>query len=813
MNKSSFLTCYIFLKTIALDELISMGSTLTFLPSLSSQVQKNERETTFFRASYNLPHPITEKEYSRILEISEQKAQEQSVRFKQPKASIFNILLGAIEDLIDDNGNLKGNTIHSYKELQLAFGQDLIYACLAAKMKSKRHHNKLIKNGLRYSSYSITNRTAENHAHLHASGPVFPLLWIGHMTNPRRIHDNILKSGITERRLVQFSSFKEKNSPVPIAQQVQLAALIRFYLIRVYKGKTDDPYFLKLEKVLGFVPINTKILGALYSDLISGSAFENYLESLDYNSMKISWRIKNIFDEESKFLFRVLKAIFENRISDHQIHLFHLYNNIKLSYRAELIQENNKTGFTNFQLYQVRKNQYLKEQALQAYLDRTYQNYNRNYHFEARISPGKNLIEDLLTLSKKRDNKTSSPRLGSFEHDPKTSIVVHFLKQADQQAFNRQPRNLKSRNKAAKEAEYIINFLKEFPQQTFLVGIDAASSESDCRPEVYGPIFRRLSKYIIKENPSFQLFKTFHVGEEFSDITDGLRAIFEAIEFLELGHYENKNKSDRLGHALAAGIDVDIWYKSKKNTLRKRRHDHLDDLAFLIHVLFTQSILHKHNWLVIEFQQLFSQLYGSANNQSDFENWSTYWKAFQLRGDCPETIFNKDSHNYKFTGGSWNKFQLRVFDHANEYRENPDILDLYKRYHYDKDLRKNGAQLFDLEVDKKYLEVVLIGQKFMIDLIEKRKIGIEANPTSNLKISIIDGYENHPIFRWTGKDTEVKLNVSINTDDAGVFDTDLRLEHALIHDAALRNSYSTEEALELINTLIENGRKQVFRNN
>lgn len=82
-------------------------------------------------------------------------------------------------------------------------------------------------------------------------------------------------------------------------------------------------------------------------------------------------------------------------------------------------------------------------------------------------------------------------------------------------------------------------------------GIDACSSEIACRPEVFGQVYRYLaSKRVnIEHDICFHnyanaknLQMTYHVGEDFFDITDGLRAIDEVLLFC------NFRRGNRLGH-------------------------------------------------------------------------------------------------------------------------------------------------------------------------------------------------------------------------------------------------------------------------
>lgn len=100
-----------------------------------------------------------------------------------------------------------------------------------------------------------------------------------------------------------------------------------------------------------------------------------------------------------------------------------------------------------------------------------------------------------------------------------------------------------------------------------ILGIDAASNEIGCRPEVFGRYFRLLKHHIsvyyeadgMHKMP--QLKSTYHVGEDFLDLADGLRAIDEMIHFL------NFDCGDRMGHALALGVNAKEWYQSKRNTI------------------------------------------------------------------------------------------------------------------------------------------------------------------------------------------------------------------------------------------------------
>jgi hypothetical protein len=96
-------------------------------------------------------------------------------------------------------------------------------------------------------------------------------------------------------------------------------------------------------------------------------------------------------------------------------------------------------------------------------------------------------------------------------------------------------------------------------------------------------------------------------------------------------------------------------------------------------------------------------------------------------------------------------------------------------------------------------------QDHLLNVCVERELQIETNPTSNLYISRLKKYADHPIFRWappdeadlipgTGRWNESRLrrgpvSVLINTDDPGIMPTSLRTELAVIEQAALEFGY------------------------
>lgn len=148
--------------------------------------------------------------------------------------------------------------------------------------------------------------------------------------------------------------------------------------------------------------------------------------------------------------------------------------------------------------------------------------------------------------------------------------VLHFPKIKDKGFCPGASRNQNARIATMKQARSITALLeKETGLNGKIRGIDACSNKLYCRPEVFAQVFRYLTdlEFISGGNihagrerneHRCKLHATYHVGEDFLDIADGLRAIDEAVLFCGL------RRGSRIGHALALGIDPYKYYKGLK---------------------------------------------------------------------------------------------------------------------------------------------------------------------------------------------------------------------------------------------------------
>ena len=103
--------------------------------------------------------------------------------------------------------------------------------------------------------------------------------------------------------------------------------------------------------------------------------------------------------------------------------------------------------------------------------------------------------------------------------------------------------------------------------------------------------------------------------------------------------------------------------------------------------------------------------------------------------------------------------------------------------------------------------------------VQRLGIGIESNPTSNVRIGGIVRYVDHPIFKFLPvMGGENSVLASINTDDRGVFDTSLEREFSLLACALYKKHNHDSSQPDMRKTMVwldelrENAIMQYFGN-
>lgn len=636
--------------------------------------------------------------------------------------------------------------------------------------------------------------------------------------------------------------------------------------------------------------INTGNIQSIIDSMMMNGSQLDYMLKLMPDVHRMGEEEYQILSGERWFLYRMLRYIYTNdrRFTKREYNLFYAYLRIKNEVRYELVQTNRVIGFENFQIYQKRKDLFThmhgwkkSEGRLVRLAVRDVLNNEAVKSLEVRITPEKSaksmaetikgydeaIIKSYYNLENseisyeeilKEYNGKNEYQMKDFSEGDfrrKFYYVFHFIKKAD-----RDPRADKGLltfecrhyylRKEIKQITYeILQFRKLYPQYARRVmGIDACAQELGCRPEVFAQVFRILKNYI---DPRFdyvndftlpQLKLTYHVGEEFLDIVDGLRAIDEAIRFLNL------DCGDRLGHAIALGVDVKQWYKKKGKKISLSLQDFLDNIVWLHHALIKYRIPDMSSlkgWLEATYSHYFNYIYQNGHRDvrehikspEDYMRGkfdiNTYYLSWLLRGDKP-SMYRTEKFQYPNTGevDQWNRYAVnRRKDNIakDDIRNIPEVSLLYHLYHYDIEARIRGMEKKTITLPDIYIEGATKVQKAFQKEIVDLGLSIETNPSSNVNISAINGYEEHPISNFynlglTINEEELsdcpQINVSINTDDKGVFNTRLENEYALLACAMENvknpdgtNKYKREFIYEWLDNVRKMGLRQVFNEN
>ena len=651
------------------------------------------------------------------------------------------------------------------------------------------------------------------HAHLFASTDVFAENWVALMNHVEFVDK--LKGLVVFQRAHQEgdTDYWDDQDLLSLHQWGIVAAAIRTQLAGfLYQGQPFDAK--GIVRMLGSA---TQCIGrvaeikGLISDLSDDALRMTDGKVLDYAINKKD--IGDISQEdlnnpymlhvgERRLLYGYFRQYYDqDAVAIGTAPFVYLYTLIKSKYRREFVQTNPLIGFENFKNYQDEKGLFSQYHASIAYkyAVQTAVGEKGNDSLEARVNS--QTVNPLRQL----DYKHSLFGEGDyFDRDvsDQFSLVVHFLKTKDEKKGDSSYRHYKLRKNLHKQmSEVILNAQRnEYAYKRkapLLVGIDAAGAELNCRPEVFSPFFRWARLKGLSN-------MTFHAGEDFYDIIDGLRSIDETILFME---YE---RGCRIGHGLALGVDARKYYANRHYRAIMPKQYMLDNCVWLLYKSKEQGVdLHGDTATFLEntIHLLLSEIGYGEGLDIYF-----YWQSMLLRSDSRNLEGVTSLPTFRQSSICRNKQceQARKYELAKE---------LHERYETDERIRVRGAipdcfrYPHSISIDVAQL------QEKMLTEIEMRGICIECNPSSNLKIGPFERYDELPITRFFSvkEPYQHRIDVSINTDDRGVFATSIHNEYSLVAAAMSKivyeegkRAYRDDEIYNYLSRIMQNGNNQRF---
>jgi hypothetical protein len=261
---------------------------------------------------------------------------------------------------------------------------------------------------------------------------------------------------------------------------------------------------------------------------------------------------------------------------------------------------------------------------------------------------------------------------------------------------------------------------------------------------------------------------TAHAGEDCGDILDGVSQIGVAVDHLAL------RAGDSIGHGLALVAPHD---GPSTATIRMLpRGSQLDSLCWL-HEMLAQLGERLPDQFEVRsmIERLGRDIYGEALREREnpvrdarFDDFVWVWKHKMLP-------------------------KKKDYDAASQLRQQ------MVRLEYEEDMVIRGREQ-QAEVDparRRLDEAVDRVRKILLDRIKERRIVIEINPASNLRIWGADQLRESPAVELM-RQTADGLLVCINTDNPGVFGSRIENEYALILQGLLEGGVSAGKARDLL---------------
>ena len=672
----------------------------------------------------------------------------------------------------------------------------------------------------------LSRNLADVHAHLVGSSFNFDVNWIclmNHIEGQENLFNDIEKN--LQNRTTSLHYCCNRRSYYTLSIFASAIRLILFGKLIDVKPESEE----RLKETLSSFSVldTTKLLACVSTDVRSfledayvfrdsetGNSFQyDYAHCESLNIPDNEACAFSVFSGERYIMYSILNRLYNNKLPEYDASLFYIYLLIKHKIRHELIQTNDESGFRNFQLYDKRKvlfingnPQYMGLLKHLSVASMFAENSDMRF-LETRMVPQKKVEKQVMET----DMQVLDTKLKRNKAKWDYGYVFHFIKQPDstkEELFDLEVRHAELRKRLKQQACSIIkahkqedeNIINGVLEKHRILGIDAASSEIATRPEVFAQTFRYCRRCV----PGIGI--TYHVGEDFHDLVDGLRSIDECIRFLGM------NSHDRLGHALALGTDAMQYYNKRKNVIVMPNQVALDNIMWL-YIQLKKSYSKRKLMVKLEeqFNDLFNNVYGDSYKDSiDIE---TYYKSWLLRGDDPyqyqfESVCETDDD----VDADWYAARFLMQKESIEARSNLNALKLFFLYHHDKKVKLDGTKMTVIEYPQDLIKAIKRVQKRMLDKVETLKLCIECNPTSNYRIGGIDRYDNHPISKFYSNGLNGcmfgrKISSSINTDDKGVFATSIEREYELIAEALIRDLGGTKKAEKSVTKWLDNIRE------
>lgn len=618
-----------------------------------------------------------------------------------------------------------------------------------------------------------------NDLHIHLNGSTeSDVLWSYILRNPEKIckdYDDIYRKSQNVRKL--STQVMLGTRPSDLYKRIKAAKSLRQEMIALLAS------YLNLIDESGSVGLHGKIreVRMLWNDFSPQSPYGDMIE-------------------EAMLYILIMACLRET--SNHALaSKFHHYMLIKGFLHKFVVMQHSQKGFEQFQLitqssfrWRAEEEFYNRFRQLAGTSDTPYLKL-----IEGRITP-KSSVSSMKTfvdaIFKSFDKAKHQYKLLK---NAQLVLIAHFIKSPDlEKSVGICHSSL--RKELSRKAQVIGRLVNEMPEyRNMLVGVDAAANELDAPPEVFAPVYRYLRYKGIKHF-------TYHVGEDFRHLVSGIRAIYEAVEFLDL------YPSDRLGHCTAIGLDPTIWQQSIKECIMQQG-EYLDNMVFAWYILEktkSPSLSIFRSIIESRISEYSCKIYG--------ESIAPYllvesWKARQY--DPFAYLNEKDRHTVSIA--SKNGYDIVKLKSE---MESKGVYSILMKYHNAEgtyfNVKEEYDKLIQVTTSDMFPDYVLILlQQYVLKHLAHKGIVIETLPSSNIRIACYDNPIQHHIKRWLDNENsqECVPSVVVGSDDPGIFMTNIYNEYARILIQLSESDISSDTRVRKIQQLCNNSEMFNFFSN
>ncbi|OXS02680.1 hypothetical protein [Shewanella algae] len=637
---------------------------------------------------------------------------------------------------------------------------------------------------------------SDTHIHLNGTSSL-ESMWNFALSNPKKVISDLTEEYVKPRVQLLYSCSPELDSPYKYEKLLLTARYVRRLIIAWVRGHGQLSEFK--QSLADFLE-HGKVEGNILDWLLEEKQFNvrwTHLAEIELH-ISVQRKLKEHSDASLDYCYLVYLLCMNN-------------------FQRLMVQRDDQFGFEQFQKF---ADNGVRESYEKSYIQRFYQLHGPILTgrpdllvLEGRFTPKKSLeknealvgaiLRGFITYATGQIGVDSVKLRGDLNslalevlkyRRPSLKLVAHFIK------FPSDPKKefhySALRQTLINNGEILFDLLNKYPSlKGVITGIDAAANELEAPPEVFAPLYRRCRSQGLSN-------ATYHVGEDFEHLLSGIRAIFEAITFLEL------KAGDRLGHATAIGIDPQYWLDLMPEQLFLARGQYFEDLLFL------RSIALSDPNSSLPLAKLEARILATASDIFDvgftLSDLSSFFDSRNLEPSVVKALRENHGSFSHQLGHLHNEYLLaqRVSSSVQEL--------LYKRW-FNKEVLLKYCERVEIPLSMFSYKELLEVQQYVQKLVSEKHIVLETLPTSNVRISHYNSIKDHHVFRWLRVPSKViqgdsPMLVTLGSDDPGIFATDMRNEFYHIFGTLVENfGYPVNDALELTSRLNENGRVYHFK--